>query len=103
MSYTPTKAVQDEIEKRKKEDEEAREQAKKDVSARMKKLAGTGGQAPGFSTAQLGAQIAAVTKSAGSDKRNKNGGLSVKAIAKAAGDGGDDDDEDDDVDEDNDK
>lgn len=89
VGYTKSDEVEAEIEKRRKEEEEAREKRKNDVSERMKKLAGAGGTSPGFSTAALGAQIAAVTRTGDEDTRNKSGGISVKSVVKKT-DGTDD-------------
>eukprot|EP00515_Schizochytrium_aggregatum_P001300 CAMPEP_0202035820 /NCGR_PEP_ID=MMETSP0962-20130828/1158_1 /ASSEMBLY_ACC=CAM_ASM_000488 /TAXON_ID=4773 /ORGANISM="Schizochytrium aggregatum, Strain ATCC28209" /LENGTH=108 /DNA_ID=CAMNT_0048599863 /DNA_START=28 /DNA_END=354 /DNA_ORIENTATION=+ len=76
-----TDAVEREIELRRKEAEAKREQDKANVSERMKKMAAGTGTAPGFSTASLGAQIAAAAAAGGSRK--------VKDIAKAAEGGAD--------------
>ncbi|CAK9062510.1 Uncharacterized protein SCF082_LOCUS32550, partial [Durusdinium trenchii] len=81
--YTMSAKVKEEAERRRKEEEEERERKKAEVSERMKKMAGQGGAAPGFATAQLGAEIAAVTKKADDGgKRTKGGNLNVKAIVK---------------------
>ena len=76
---TPTDRVKEEIEIRRKEEERLREEKKNTVAERMKKMAGAQGMSPGFSTAELGAQIASVTKDA---DRNASGGIKVKEVAK---------------------
>lgn len=76
--YTMTDKVKEEAKKRAAEEEKAKKEKKENVSERMKKLAAGSGTSPGFAAADLGAQIAAVTKDANKD----NGRLNVKDVAK---------------------
>jgi hypothetical protein len=74
-AFTVTPEVQAAIERQNAEDDAAEVERKRTVKERMAKMAGAGGQAPGFATAGIGAQIAKVTAKRVDGKR-----LSVKAV-----------------------